>query len=78
MNSESYCKNGDPHFWVIDLPAGPKSFGKCKRCKQTKEFDNSIKDLSWGDDPVGHPSGWARGGSCLPSPLKHIVRYPTL
>ncbi len=40
------------HFWQIDAPNGPISEGTCDKCKQTREFQNSIQT-----------SGWDRGNS---------------
>ena len=40
------------HFWQIDAPNGPISEGTCTKCKQTREFQNSIQT-----------SGWDRGNS---------------
>ncbi len=40
------------HFWQIDAPNGPISEGTCKKCNQTREFQNSIQT-----------SGWDRGNS---------------
>lgn len=40
------------HFWQIDAPNGPISEGTCSKCKQTREFQNSIQT-----------SGWDRGNS---------------
>tara|TARA_R110000751_G_scaffold173473_3_gene279947 strand:+ start:1076 stop:1291 length:216 start_codon:yes stop_codon:yes gene_type:complete len=34
--------NPHTHHWVIATANGPTSMGKCKRCKETKRFDNSI------------------------------------
>jgi len=33
------------HFWVIKPAQGPLSKGRCKRCKLTKDFENSV----WAD-----------------------------
>lgn len=29
------------HHWIIEEAAGPTSMGRCKYCRQTKEFFNS-------------------------------------
>ena len=34
------------HFWVIEIANGPKSHGECKYCGETKNFYNSIVDLT--------------------------------
>ena len=31
------------HYWIIETPKGPISKGRCKKCKITKDFENSIK-----------------------------------
>lgn len=36
------CKNQGAHHWVIDTASGPISKGRCKKCKVTREFFNSI------------------------------------
>ena len=30
------------HHWVIKPAQGPLSEGRCKRCKLTKDFENSV------------------------------------
>jgi len=30
------------HHWVIKPAQGPLSQGRCKRCKLTKDFENSV------------------------------------
>ena len=30
------------HHWVIEPANGPVSEGRCKRCKVTKDFENSV------------------------------------
>jgi hypothetical protein len=35
-NPETTCH----HYWIIELPNGPTSRGRCKFCGQEKEFDN--------------------------------------
>jgi len=34
------------HYWIIDIPKGPTSRGRCKFCGKEKEFDNLGPD-SW-------------------------------
>lgn len=36
------------HHWVIAIPDGPQSKGKCKKCKETKLFNNGGN--YWKDD----------------------------
>ena len=35
--SQGSCK----HYWLIDPPLGPTSWGTCKLCSERKEFQNS-------------------------------------
>ena len=30
------------HYWVIQTANGPESWGKCKYCKVTKQFQNWV------------------------------------
>ncbi len=30
------------HHWIIETPHGPISKGRCKKCKTTRDFENSI------------------------------------
>lgn len=32
------------HYWIIDSPGGPTSFGICKHCGEVKEFYNDWKN----------------------------------
>ena len=34
------------HYWIIEVANGPKSRGICKYCGETRDFMNSIPDLS--------------------------------
>ena len=36
-----------PHHWLIDPPNGEFSTGKCKMCKETKQFRNSSIYNGW-------------------------------
>ena len=40
---ESDCK----HYWKIESPNGPTSFGTCKLCGLRSEFKNSIPGSGW-------------------------------
>jgi len=40
--SETTCH----HYWIIELPNGPTSRGRCKYCGLEREFDNLGPD-SW-------------------------------
>lgn len=35
------------HFWLIEPPNGPTSYGVCKECGMRQEFRNSIETSSW-------------------------------
>ena len=41
-SSETTCH----HYWIIDVPKGPTSRGRCKFCGLEKEFDN-LGPESW-------------------------------
>ena len=41
-NSKRACH----HYWIIEIPKGPTSRGRCKFCGKEKEFDNLGPD-SW-------------------------------
>ncbi len=32
-----------PHHWIIEAAAGPVSKGKCRLCREEREFCNSIE-----------------------------------
>lgn len=39
------------HYWIIDVPSGPVSGGKCRLCGESKDFRNSLESApSWDDD----------------------------
>ncbi len=39
------------HYWIIDVPSGPVSTGKCRLCGESKEFRNYLETASaWDDD----------------------------
>ena len=39
------------HYWIIDVPSGPVSKGKCRLCGEGKEFRNYLESGSgWDDD----------------------------
>ena len=35
------------HHWQIESPNGPVSIGRCKRCGEIREFNNSIQGSGW-------------------------------
>ena len=42
---------GCVHYWIIDVPAGPVSKGKCRLCGESQEFKNYLEFASgWDDD----------------------------
>ena len=48
------------HYWIIDLPSGPISKGKCRMCGETREFKNYLESGSYWDDdrlPPQTPGG---------------------
>ena len=39
------------HYWIIDVPSGPFSKGKCRLCGESGEFRNYLENASgWDDD----------------------------
>ena len=45
--SQNECSN---HYWVIESPNGPTSYGECRNCGEVREFKNSIQITSWESD----------------------------
>jgi hypothetical protein len=44
---------GCVHYWIIDIPAGPVSRGKCRLCGESREFRNYLETASgWDDDRI--------------------------
>ena len=35
------------HHWVIEASNGPLSGGVCRKCGQSREFQNSVDTLAW-------------------------------
>ena len=51
MGTITICR----HHWVIETADGPTSKGRCRRCHETKDFQNGTPDGNaiWGNtDPV--------------------------
>ena len=46
LDKPSRLKRTCNHYWIIEIPKGPTSRGKCKFCGKEKEFDNLGPD-SW-------------------------------
>ena len=45
--------NGCVHYWVIDVPSGPVSGGKCRVCGEKKEFRNSLESgFAWDEERI--------------------------
>lgn len=41
------------HYWIIDVPSGPISGGKCRICGEVKQFSNHLETLTgWEDERV--------------------------
>ena len=38
------------HHWLIEVPDGPVSRGKCRLCGGTQEFKNVIESIPYGQD----------------------------
>ena len=47
------------HHWIIETANGPISTGKCRLCKEVKEFDNSTeyRGGGWKSQPQQYPKG---------------------
>ena len=42
---------GCTHYWIIDVPSGPFSKGKCRLCGESGEFRNYLETgAGWDDD----------------------------
>ena len=52
------------HQWLIESPNGPSSHGKCRLCKEERDFANYIEGSSWGYDVSLEQLS---GGSRLPT-----------
>ena len=53
------------HHWVIESPHGATSVGRCKVCKEVREFRNSAADTLWEGDPMSS-AGKMSGGANRP------------
>jgi hypothetical protein len=53
------------HHWVIETPHGATSVGRCKVCKEVREFRNSAADTLWEGDPMSS-AGKMSGGASRP------------
>ena len=49
------------HHWVIESPHGATSLGRCKICKEAREFRNSAADTLWEGDPMSSISKMGAG-----------------
>jgi len=46
------------HHWIIESPRGAISKGRCKRCREERDFRNSATDHLWENDS-GSGSGYS-------------------
>ena len=51
------------HHWVIESPHGATSFGRCKLCREVREFRNSAVDTLWEGDPMASISKMGGGAN---------------
>ena len=51
------------HHWAIEIADGPTSVGRCRRCKEVREFANSIRD-----NVYNHRGQWAADPAHLKRP----------
>jgi hypothetical protein len=51
------------HHWVIESPHGATSVGRCKLCKEVREFRNSAADTLWEGDPMASISKMGGGSN---------------
>jgi hypothetical protein len=52
------------HYWIIDVPSGPVSGGKCRLCGNNKEFRNYLEARSvWDDDRTSSQASTAGSSS---------------
>jgi hypothetical protein len=49
------------HHWIIESPHGATSLGRCKRCREVREFRNSAADTLWEGDPMSSISKMGGG-----------------
>ena len=48
MNSPSLASSEElkettcQHYWIIDVPNGPTSIGRCRKCGTQREFQNIV------------------------------------
>ncbi len=47
------------HFWLIEPPNGPTSYGACRVCGIRQEFRNSVETSSWHKGGVKAEDPWA-------------------
>jgi len=46
------------HFWLIEPPNGPTSYGMCRACGTRQEFRNSVETSSWNKGGVKTEDPW--------------------
>ena len=44
--SNGHCSKSSigAHWWMIESPSGPSSWGVCRHCKEKRKFYNSLED----------------------------------
>lgn len=61
--AETTCR----HHWVIDMPSGPVSYGKCRICGEERAFMNYVEGSHWDNDltleDVSNGGRYPTGGS---------------
>jgi hypothetical protein len=64
------------HFFEIESPNGPTSEGVCRKCGETKEFPNSVKESGW-NEGAGYHNGHTKGQlrDDHPAELLRLVGY---
>ena len=61
------------HYWVIDVPSGPVSKGRCRLCGESAEFSNYLETgFAWDDDRSSSP-GIVGGTRCPGSAWRYRV-----
>lgn len=47
------------HHWLIESPNGPTCRGRCKRCGEEREFQNSNDKFNWVQDRIARDASHA-------------------
>ena len=56
------------HYWVIDVPSGPVSKGRCRLCGESAEFSNYLETGSAWDDDRSSSQASSAGRAALGQP----------